>query len=103
MRISDWSSDVCSSDLALVTELQAHDRLVISAPMHNFSVPSGVQAWIDQIVRIGLTFNHSLDNGVSQYEPLVLGKKELIVTSRRSEERREGKEGVSTGRSRWWP
>lgn len=74
-------ADLALSD-ALVTELQAHDRLVISAPMHNFSVPSGVKAWIDQIVRIGLTFNHSLDNGVSQYEPLVLGKKALIVTSR---------------------
>jgi len=45
-------------------------------------VPSGVKAWVDQIVRIGMTFNHSLDNGVSQYEPLVSGKKALIVTSR---------------------
>jgi FMN-dependent NADH-azoreductase len=74
-------ADLALSD-SLVAELKAHDRLVISAPMHNFGVPSGVKAWIDQIVRIGLTFNHSLDNGVSQYEPLVLGKKALIVTSR---------------------
>jgi FMN-dependent NADH-azoreductase len=50
--------------------------------MHNFSVPSGLKAWIDQIVRLGLTFNHTLDNGVAQYEPLVRGKKALIVTSR---------------------
>ena len=74
-------ADLAFSD-ALVAELQAHDRVVIAAPMHNFSVPSGVKAWIDQIVRIGLTFNHRLDNGVSHYEPLVLGKKALIVTSR---------------------
>jgi FMN-dependent NADH-azoreductase len=74
-------ADLALSD-ALVAELQAHDRLVISAPMHNFGVPSGVKAWVDQIVRIGVTFNHSLDNGVSQYEPLVSGKKALIVTSR---------------------
>ncbi|WP_260958844.1 FMN-dependent NADH-azoreductase [Pseudomonas citri] len=74
-------ADLTLSD-TLVEELKAHDRLVIAAPMHNFSVPSGVKAWIDQIVRIGLTFNHSLDNGVSHYEPLVQGKKALIVTSR---------------------
>lgn len=74
-------ADLALSD-TLVAELQAHDRLVIGAPMHNFSVPSGVKAWIDQIVRIGLTFNHSLDNGVPHYEPLVLGKKALVITSR---------------------
>ncbi|WP_434579600.1 NAD(P)H-dependent oxidoreductase [Pseudomonas sp. Z5-35] len=74
-------ADLALSD-TLVAELMAHERLVISAPMHNFGVPSGIKAWIDQIVRIGLTFNHRLDNGVSQYEPLVLGKKALIVTSR---------------------
>lgn len=42
----------------LVGELLGHDLLVISTPMHNFSVPSGLKAWIDQIVRLGLTFNH---------------------------------------------
>jgi hypothetical protein len=61
----------------LVGELLDHDLLVISTPMHNFSVPSGSKAWIDQIVRLGLTFNHTLDNGLARYEPLVHGKKAL--------------------------
>ena len=74
-------ADLALSDV-LVEELMAHDRLVIAAPMYNFSVPSGVKAWIDQIVRLGLTFNHTLDNGVPHYEPLLHGKKALIVTSR---------------------
>jgi len=74
-------ADLAFSD-ELVGELLGHDLLVISTPMHNFSVPSGLKAWIDQIVRLGLTFNHTLDNGVAQYEPLVRGKKALIVTSR---------------------
>lgn len=74
-------ADLAFSD-ELVAELQGHDLLLISTPMHNFSVPSGLKAWIDQIVRLGLTFNHTLDNGVAQYEPLVHGKKALIVTSR---------------------
>jgi FMN-dependent NADH-azoreductase len=74
-------ADLALSD-QLVDELLGHDLLVISTPMHNFSVPSGLKAWIDQIVRVGLTFNHTLDNGVAQYEPLVQGKKALIITSR---------------------
>ncbi len=74
-------ADLAFSD-ELVGELLDHDVLVISTPMHNFSVPSGLKAWIDQVVRLGLTFNHSLDNGIAQYEPLVKGKKVLIVTSR---------------------
>ena len=74
-------ADLAFSD-ELVRELLGHDVLLISTPMHNFSVPSGLKAWIDQIVRLGLTFNHTLDNGVAQYEPLVRGKKALIVTSR---------------------
>jgi FMN-dependent NADH-azoreductase len=80
-RPLSMQADLAFSD-ELVGELLGHDLLVISTPMHNFSVPSGLKAWIDQVVRLGLTFNHSLDNGVAQYEPLVRGKKALIVTSR---------------------
>ena len=80
-RPLSMQADLAFSD-ELVGELLGHDLLVISTPMHNFGVPSGLKAWIDQIVRLGLTFNHTLDNGVAQYEPLVHGKKALIVTSR---------------------
>ncbi|VVO02045.1 FMN-dependent NADH-azoreductase [Pseudomonas fluorescens] len=80
-RPLSMQADLAFSD-ELVAELLGHDLLVISTPMHNFSVPSGLKAWIDQIVRLGLTFNHSLDNGVAQYEPLVRGKKALVITSR---------------------
>ncbi|WP_447757099.1 FMN-dependent NADH-azoreductase [Pseudomonas moraviensis] len=77
---------VMQADLALsdqlVDELFTHDLLLISTPMYNFSVPSGLKAWVDQIVRLGLTFDHTLDNGVAQYSPLLQGKKALIVTSR---------------------
>ena len=74
-------ADLALSD-QLVGELFDHDLLLISTPMYNFSVPSGLKAWIDQIVRLGLTFAHTLDNGVAQYTPLLQGKKALIVTSR---------------------
>jgi len=80
-RPLSMQADLALSD-ELVGELLGHQRLVISAPMHNFSVPSGIKAWVDHIVRLGLTFNTLLDNGVAQYQPLVQGKKVLIVTSR---------------------
>ncbi|HBN8235646.1 TPA: FMN-dependent NADH-azoreductase [Pseudomonas aeruginosa] len=74
-------ADLALSD-QLVGELLDSDLLVISTPMYNFSVPSGLKAWIDQIVRLGVTFDFVLDNGVGQYRPLVHGKRALIVTSR---------------------
>lgn len=67
----------------LVGELIEHELLVISMPLYNFGVPSGLKAWIDQIVRMGLTFDISLDsNGNAQYQALLKGKKALIITSR---------------------
>ena len=80
-RPLSMQADLAFSD-ELVGELLGHDVLLISTPMHNFSVPSGLKAWVDQIVRLGLTFNTVQDNGIAQYEPLVRGKKALIVTSR---------------------
>lgn len=74
-------ADLAVSDL-LVDELFAADRLVISAPMHNFGVPSGVKAWIDQIVRIRRTFDFDPSRQGNPYTPLVLGRKALIITTR---------------------
>ncbi|MBZ5715124.1 FMN-dependent NADH-azoreductase [Nannocystis pusilla] len=35
----------------LIAELEATDRLVIATPMHNFTVPSSLKAWIDHVAR----------------------------------------------------
>lgn len=40
----------------LIAELQAADTLLISTPMYNFTVPSVLKAWIDQVARINSTF-----------------------------------------------
>lgn len=66
----------------LVDELFAADRLVIAAPMYNFAIPSGLKAWVDQIVRIGRTFEFVPDDPQQQYRPLLHGKSALIITSR---------------------
>lgn len=39
----------------LIREVEAADVLVIGTPMNNFTVPSVLKAWIDQVVRMGRT------------------------------------------------
>ena len=45
----------------LIVELEQTDALVIATPMHNFSVPSTLKAWLDHVVRIGRSFGLTAD------------------------------------------
>ncbi|HEY4345488.1 MAG TPA: NAD(P)H-dependent oxidoreductase [Parvibaculum sp.] len=45
----------------LIRELESSDCLVIGTPMHNFTVPSALKAWIDHIVRVRRTFDLTTD------------------------------------------
>src|SRR3546814_3889485 len=80
LRISDWSSDVCSSDLV--------ERLVPA-------VSSALESWDARIPTSRL--NAFLGQLVAATPPPVRGGRQ------RSDERRVGKECVSTCRSRWSP
>src|SRR3546814_16881083 len=139
MRISDWSSDVCSSDLirdmgvpaifvvnmadeaeraGLTVDIGKLERLLAtrvvltdarsgkgidalkaalsfkpddSAPW--FSIPDEYHSAIQQVKR-------QTGEGTDYLAWLALSQKHNIA---RSEERRVGKECVSTCRSRWWP
>jgi FMN-dependent NADH-azoreductase len=44
------SDDVSLSE-TLILELEEADAVVIGTPMHNFTVPSVLKAWIDQVLR----------------------------------------------------
>ncbi|GAB4368050.1 MAG: FMN-dependent NADH-azoreductase AzoR1 [Elainellaceae cyanobacterium] len=68
----------------LVDQLLAADIYVIGVPMYNYSIPSMLKAYIDQIVRIGRTFEFAPENVENPYKPLVLGKKMFIITARGS-------------------
>jgi FMN-dependent NADH-azoreductase len=56
----------------LVAELKAADHIVIGTPMFNFSIPAVLKAYIDQIVRVGVTVS---PNNVG----LLTGKKATII------------------------
>jgi FMN-dependent NADH-azoreductase len=46
----------------LIAEVEAADDYVFGVAMHNFSIPSVLKLWIDQVVRVGKTFSY--ENGV---------------------------------------
>ena len=39
----------------LVAEILAADRIVIATPVYNYNVPAALKAWVDHIVRKGMT------------------------------------------------
>ena len=59
----------------LIAELEQADEYVIGVPMHNFSVPSVLKLWIDQISRSGKTFSYA-DGGP---RGLITGKKATFI------------------------
>ncbi|QGZ41666.1 FMN-dependent NADH-azoreductase [Pseudoduganella flava] len=61
----------------LVDEVLAADVIVIGAPMYNFSVPSGLKAYIDHIARAGRTFKYTDKGPVG----LIEGKKVYVFTA----------------------
>lgn len=63
----------------LIDELHSHDTYLFAVPMYNYSVPSTMKAWIDNVVRIGRTFQLTEDG---RLEGLLEGKKALFVTTR---------------------
>lgn len=43
----------------LIAELDAAHAVVIGLPMHNYTIPSCLKAWVDHVLRIGHTFSPS--------------------------------------------
>jgi FMN-dependent NADH-azoreductase len=80
-RTSELQAAISFSD-SLVDEFLAADFYVLGVPMYNFSIPSTLKAYIDQIVRIGRTFAFQPENGTNPYQPLVKNKKMVIISAR---------------------
>src|SRR3546814_13692594 len=96
MRISDWSSDVCSSDL-LADRCEADDfQLARAEP---WDPPF---AHREAVETTGFAERLSADERGGAASPSG-GKFRLARREGSSEERRVGKECVSTCRSRWSP
>ncbi len=60
---------------SLLAELEQADEYVFGVPMHNFSVPSVLKLWIDQIARVEKTFSYA----DGKPKGLIIGKKATFI------------------------
>jgi FMN-dependent NADH-azoreductase len=60
---------------SLLAELEQANEYVFGVPMHNFSVPSVLKLWIDQIARVGRTFTYA----DGKPKGLLTGKKATFI------------------------
>jgi len=49
--------------------------------MYNYGMPAALKAWFDQVVRINKTFSFDLARGDFPLEPIMSGKKLVLITS----------------------
>src|SRR3546814_14885377 len=100
MRISDWSSDVCSSDLEQIrTGLAAGADVVnVTDPL----APGAAAVSADgQTAHLDVTYDLEQLTSAQLDDAMAVTDTASADGLQRSEERRVGKECVSTCRSRW--
>lgn len=66
----------------LVKELKENDIYVLATPMYNWSIPSGLKAYIDQVMRINETWKFRSGVPDGDYVGLLENKKMFILSSR---------------------
>lgn len=67
---------------SLLSELKDSDIYVIATPMYNWSIPSGLKSYIDQIMRINETWKFKSGIPDGNYVGLLNGKRLFILSSR---------------------
>src|SRR3546814_17500955 len=103
MRISDWSSDVCSSDFRF-EGLQLAANILRPSAIAPAVRASGLRATATLDGEFALpTVDYQANANSLAVNDIVVERLSLAGKARRSEERRVGKECVSTCRSRWSP
>jgi FMN-dependent NADH-azoreductase len=66
----------------LIEEIDRADVIVIGTPMYNYGMPAALKSWFDKVIRIGKTFTFDLERGDHPLEPIMSGKKLVILSSR---------------------
>lgn len=61
----------------IIAEVQAADTILITTPMYNFQVPAVLKAWIDHLVRVGVTVNYTDKGPVGT----LTGKKVVLIVA----------------------
>jgi FMN-dependent NADH-azoreductase len=74
-RSESQTSELKLSD-ALIEEFLAADAVIIGAPLYNFTIPSGLKAWIDRVVVAGKTFSYGAEGPVG-----LAGDKKVVIVA----------------------
>lgn len=61
----------------IIAEVQAADTVLITTPMYNFQIPAVLKAWIDHLVRVGITVNYTDKGPVGT----LTGKKVILIVA----------------------
>ena len=67
---------------AAIDELEAADLIVLGTPIYNYGMPARLKAWLDQVVRVRRTFSFDLARGDVPIEPILSGKRLVVLSSR---------------------
>ena len=82
MKPAEQRTDIEQASLErsnlLTDELLAADVLVLAAPMYNFTIPSTLKAWLDHVLRAGVTFKYTATGP----QGLLSGKRAYVLTAR---------------------
>jgi len=76
-QLTDQQRLVAAPSLEYIQELKDADIIVFASPMHNFSVTTLLKAYIDQICRMGHTFEY----GEAGPEGFIKDKQAVIISS----------------------
>jgi FMN-dependent NADH-azoreductase len=76
---------VLSTSDSLIAELHKADIIALATPMYNWSIPSILKAYLDQVMRFNETFAAGLKEDGKRYQGLLENKVLFLLLSRGSQ------------------
>lgn len=70
-KLSETEAKLLEKNDKLISQLKAHDLLVLVFPMHNFGMPAAVKGYLDAVIFKGETFDYG--------QKMMAGKKALVL------------------------
>lgn len=75
-------NELLSLSNTYITELKDADIIILGTPMYNWSIPSALKAYIDQIMRLNETFSLNTENHTQPYTGLLQNKIMVLLVAR---------------------
>ena len=79
---SEADNEILKSSNVYISELREADIIVLGVPMYNWSVPSVLKAYIDQVLRVNETWEVNREDQKNPYIGLLKNKSLYLLLSR---------------------